>query len=109
MVSKFSGLHSKAFVVDAEKVFIGSMNFDPRSVDINTEMGITIESEGLGREVLRLAHRDMGPTNAWRVVLNEHGDLVWTNSDETVIRQPARNGWQRVMDWFFRILPKSQL
>ena len=109
MVSKFSGLHSKAFVVDSEKVFIGSMNFDPRSVDINTEMGITIESEGLGREVLRLAQRDMGPTNAWRVVLNEHGDLVWTNSDETVIRQPARNGWQRVMDWFFRILPKSQL
>jgi len=109
MVSKFSGLHSKAFVVDAEKVFIGSMNFDPRSVDINTEMGITIESERLGREVLRLAHRDMGPTNAWQVVLNEHGDLVWTNSDENVIRQPARNGWQRVMDWLFRILPKSQL
>ena len=109
MVSKFSGLHSKAFVVDTDKVFIGSMNFDPRSVDINTEMGITIESEGLGREVLRLAQRDMDPANAWRVLLDEQGDLVWTNSDETVTRQPARNGWQRVMDWFFRILPKSQL
>ena len=96
-------------MVDADKVFIGSMNFDPRSVDINTEMGITIESERLGREVLRLAHRDMGPTNAWQVVINEHGDLVWKNSDENVIRQPARNGWQRVMDWLFRILPKSQL
>jgi len=25
-------------------------------------------------------------------MLDEHGDLVWTNSDETVTRQPARNG-----------------
>jgi len=109
VVSKFSGLHTKAFVVDTDKVFIGSMNFDPRSVEINTEMGVVIESEGLGREVLRLAQRDMGPANAWQVTLDEHGDLVWTNSDETVTRQPARNGWQRVMDWLFRILPKSQL
>jgi putative cardiolipin synthase len=109
MVSKFSGLHTKAFVVDTHMVFIGSMNFDPRSVNINTEMGVTIESEGLGREVLRLAHRDMDPANAWRVRLDEHGDLLWTNRDKTVTRQPARSGWQRVIDWFFRILPKSQL
>jgi len=108
VISGFCGLHTKAFVVDARQVFIGSMNFDPRSVDINTEMGVIIQSSGLGREMQRLAERDMAPENAWRVVLNEEGRLNWVNSDEIVTRQPARNAWQRVVDVFFRLLPKSQ-
>lgn len=108
VVSKFSSLHTKSFVIDGHQVFIGSMNFDPRSVDINTEMGIIIDSPGLGKEMLRLAERDMAPENAWEVKLDEKGKLLWVNSDETVTRQPARNAWQRIMDGFFRILPKSQ-
>jgi putative cardiolipin synthase len=108
VVSKFSGLHTKAFVVDGQRVFIGSMNFDPRSVDINTEMGIIIDSASLGRELQRLAERDMAPENAWQVLLDKQGQLIWVNSEETVTRQPARNAWQRVMDGFFKILPASQ-
>jgi putative cardiolipin synthase len=108
VVSGFSGLHTKSFVVDGHKVFIGSMNFDPRSALINTEMGIIIDSPGLGKEMLRLAERDMAPENAWQVKLDEQGKLIWVNSDETVTRQPARNAWQRFLDGFFRILPKSQ-
>ena len=109
VVSKFTGLHTKSVVVDGDRVFIGSMNFDPRSVNINTEMGIIIESDTLGDEMVRLAGRDMAPENAWRVTLDEAGKITWVNSDETVSRQPARNSWQRFMDWFFLILPKSQL
>ena len=52
---------------------------------------------------------DTAPENAWRVMLDGQGRLIWVNSDETVTRQPARNAWQRVMDWLFRILPESQL
>jgi putative cardiolipin synthase len=109
VVSDFSALHTKAFVVDGRRVFIGSMNFDPRSVAINTEMGILIESETLGADMLRLAERDMAPENAWQVTVGPDGKVVWTNDRETVRRQPARNAWQRFMDGFFRILPKSQL
>jgi putative cardiolipin synthase len=46
--SRFMGLHSKAMVVDRSSVFIGSMNYDPRSALFNTEMGVFIESTGLG-------------------------------------------------------------
>jgi putative cardiolipin synthase len=35
--AKFMGLHSKAMVIDRKRVYIGSMNFDPRSAAINTE------------------------------------------------------------------------
>ena len=37
-------LHSKATIIDRETIFIGSLNFDPRSILINTEMGLFIES-----------------------------------------------------------------
>ena len=109
VVSGFSGLHTKAFVVDGRQVFIGSMNFDPRSAAINTEMGILIESESLGADMLKLAKRDMHPANAWQVSLDPDDRLIWTNDEETVRRQPARSAGQRLMDALFRILPKSQL
>jgi phosphatidylserine/phosphatidylglycerophosphate/cardiolipin synthase-like enzyme len=38
--AKFMGLHSKAMVADRERVYIGSMNYDPRSAQLNTEMGV---------------------------------------------------------------------
>jgi len=106
--SKYTGLHTKAFVVDRHKVFIGSMNFDPRSVNINTEMGVVIDSASLGAEMTKLANRDMGPENAWQVKLNKENKLIWVNSEETVTRQPARNAWQRFIDGFFKIFPESQ-
>ena len=39
-----SSLHAKAFAVDRRYLFVGSFNFDPRSVNINTEMGIVVDS-----------------------------------------------------------------
>jgi putative cardiolipin synthase len=40
------------FILDREKVFIGSMNLDPRSVAINTEIGVLIESPELANDLL---------------------------------------------------------
>ena len=40
-------LHSKLTVVDGERVFIGSMNMDPRSARFNTEAGLVIDSTAL--------------------------------------------------------------
>jgi putative cardiolipin synthase len=108
-VSKFVGLHTKAFVVDRRQVFVGSFNFDPRSVNINTEMGVLVDSPGLGEAMAAIAQRDMSPENAWQVTTNEAGRLVWTSSAETVTRQPARNWWQRIANGFFKLLPESQL
>jgi len=105
---EFVGLHTKAFVVDREYAFVGSMNFDPRSVNINTESGAFVRSPGLAEDLARVMERDMSPDNAWQVFLDEKGKPYWVNSDETVTRQPARGGSQRVMDAIFRIFPKEQ-
>ena len=108
VAAKFVGLHTKASVSDGRLVFIGSMNLDPRSAAINTEMGAVIDSPGLGRDVRELMLRDMRPENAWEVSLTDAGRLQWTNSDETVSRQPTRGFLQHVMNAIFKIVPKEQ-
>jgi putative cardiolipin synthase len=105
---EFVGLHTKAAVIDREYAFIGSMNFDPRSVNINTEAGAIVQSPGLAGDLARLMLRDMSPENAWQVLLDEKGKPYWVNSDETVYRQPARSGSQRIMNKIFKVVPKEQ-
>ena len=104
----FVGLHTKAVVIDREFVFIGSMNLDPRSAAINTEAGAVVRSPGLAEALAEVMDRDMAPENAWQVLLDEKGKPYWVNSDETVYKQPARSGSQRVMDKIFKVVPKEQ-
>jgi len=103
----FMGLHSKGMVVDRQRVYIGSMNFDPRSAFINTEMGLIVDSPGLAEALAALIERDMQPANSWRVELDAEGKLRWTDDKETVTSQPARNWWQRVEDVIFMMFPKE--
>jgi putative cardiolipin synthase len=101
----FLGLHAKTFVVDREFVYVGSHNFDPRSHEINTELGFLVESRGLAGALVRRIEDDMGGENSWRVGLDEDGRLYWENDETRVERQPARNAWQRIQDAVFGILP----
>jgi len=105
--SEFMGLHSKAMVVDRERCYIGSMNFDPRSVNINSEMGVIVESRGLCDALAKLIERDTQPANSWQVQLDVAGDLRWVTEGEVVTRQPARDWWQRVEDVIFMTFPKE--
>ena len=105
---EFVGLHTKAFVIDREIVFVGSMNFDPRSLAINTEGGVYIESRGLAEDLAQIMERDMSAANAWQVKFDGDGELIWVHDSETVDTQPARDFWQRFMDVVFKMFPKEQ-
>ena len=105
--SEFIGLHTKAVVIDSRLVFIGSMNLDPRSANINTEMGVVIDSPELAEELRAVMLRDMDGKNAWRVTLDDRGKPIWTNSDETVTSQPSRGFMQNVMNVIMKLGPKE--
>ncbi len=109
VAAKFAGLHTKAAVVDREIVYIGSLNLDPRSIVLNTEMGMIVTSPQLAEKVAEIAERDMAPANSWRVRMDEIGDLSWESDAGVVTRQPANGGWQRFQAWIFRVLPEGQL
>ena len=63
------GLHAKVFVVDGQRAFVGSMNFDLRSLDINTEIGIIIDSPQIAHDIAARFQAIAQAANSYRVVL----------------------------------------
>ena len=104
-VARYLGLHAKLYTIDRERVFLGSVNLDPRSKFINTEIGALIRSVELAEETADAIGRFMTPDNAWRVEIGPDDRLRWRSSEETLSRQPARSTGQRLADTFFGVLP----
>ena len=104
-----AALHTKAIVFDRESVFIGSYNLDPRAAEINTEMGLYVESPELARQVVAYMDEGVLPQNSYRVELDEDGDLVWITEKEgeevRYIWEPESTFWQRFMSGFIKMLP----
>lgn len=63
-------LHAKSMVIDKRLVFIGTFNLDPRSANLNTEVGVLIESEALARQLTASIEQDMEADNSWRTTMN---------------------------------------
>ena len=61
----FLCLHAKSLVVDARLAFVGSYNLDPRSENLNTEVGLLVEDAAFARELLADMARDMRAENSW--------------------------------------------
>jgi phosphatidylserine/phosphatidylglycerophosphate/cardiolipin synthase-like enzyme len=60
-------LHSKSMVIDGEVGFIGSYNLDPRSENLNTEVGIVIRDRHFASRLYDAIARDMESQNSWVV------------------------------------------
>ena len=105
-------LHTKGMVIDRNKIFVGSLNLDPRSIDINTEMGLLINSPELSSSLAEGFLQRL-PTIAWRVKLKQDGGLGWhgmVDGNQVVeTTEPQTSGWERFKAWFLKIAPESQL
>ncbi len=93
-----SALHAKTFTADGERLFVGSFNFDPRSANLNTELGFVIHSpdlaEGIQSDLDRLA-----PARAYEVRLSDEDRLYWVEQrDGEPVRhdvEPGASRWRR--------------
>ena len=106
-------LHTKSFVVDRKSVFIGSFNWNQRSLNLDTELGVIIHSPQLADELLNRVDAVL-PVASCKVGLNDANSLRWTCLDDgkevIVTKEPQSGFWRRFNAGFFRILPiKSQL
>jgi len=73
------GLHAKAAVFDRKTVFIGSFNLDPRSMNLDTEIVLVVQSPQLAAQFLDAFATDFAPENAWRIadVVGSEGNVAW--------------------------------
>jgi putative cardiolipin synthase len=110
-------LHSKVLVVDRQRVFIGSMNFDPRSRHLNTELGVVVDSPALAEALEGYFESASAPANAWQAVYEPRPgkasgrrSLQWIERDgerETrrYLSEPQASAWKRVQVRIARMLP----
>ena len=110
--SSSASLHAKSFVVDGEHVFVGSLNLDPRSVDLNTELGLVVDGPELAARQRQAFERIVSPAVSWRVRLEGEGrgeHLVWEGQEagepERYDHDPQTSWWGRFKVKLFRILP----
>lgn len=101
-------LHSKVAVVDGKRVFVGSFNLDPRSLYINTEMGIVVESTELA-EVMAADISDALLKTAYKLGLRANGGLEWAymSGDTQLVSntEPQAGVWRRFRTRLMSYLP----
>ena len=105
-------LHTKGMIIDRRYTFVGSLNLDPRSIDINTEMGVLIDSPALAEKLAGISVERI-PEMAYRVSYDDKRKLQWraTIDGKEVIEthEPQTSGWLRFKAWFLKIAPEKQL
>lgn len=82
--SSGASLHAKTFEVDGEKIFIGSYNVDQRSRNLNTEMGLVVDSPTMAQQLAASFKQNM-TERAYQVKLAPDGSLYWIGTQKGVV------------------------
>lgn len=113
--SSRSSLHSKIYVFDRKKIFVGSYNLDPRSAKINTEMGILVSNTELAVHIGEWWDKTINKV-AYKLDLEsiegEYGFeqlIVWLDNSVKPIKRyeesPKASLWKKFSSDLFSILP----
>ncbi len=117
-----ASLHAKTFVIDRRILVIGSMNLDPRSANLNTELVLVIHSVPLANQLAGIFDRATAPSVSYRVQLATPAqlaqlkatgappsDLVWTGEVDGRMRtwnlDPGAGFYRNLMTGIFMLLP----
>lgn len=115
--SSKASLHAKSFVFDRNKVFIGSLNLDPRAVLHNTEIGVVISSAEIASTMSDWFDQNIEKI-AFRLELTKNADgseqLLWhgvvDGKKHTYNVDPYSGFWRRFGISCLSIFPiESQL
>jgi hypothetical protein len=113
--SSIGRLHAKMALIDRRMVYVGSLNLDRRSANINTEIGVGIESAEIASMLYR-AFRIEEAAGVYRVRLAADGTtLVWSVLDEegreeTLDHEPDASWWRRLRVRLLSLfVPEGQL
>jgi len=109
--SSASSLHSKVMIVDSDHAFVGSMNLDPRSGNLNTECGVIVTSPAFAKALADIFAQATNPLVTYQVKLTAPGSdqVYWETSDNgKTVRfddAPQTSAWRRMKAGMTRLLP----
>ncbi|ATD68786.1 phospholipase D family protein [Luteimonas chenhongjianii] len=109
-----ASLHTKATLVDGRHGFVGSFNLDPRSANLNTEMGVMFDDAALGAALFEEFRHLTSPGMSYWVFLDADGRTRWLDRAEdppvVLTTEPDSTRLQRLIASVVRWLPiESQL
>jgi putative cardiolipin synthase len=107
-------LHAKYMVLDQRYVFIGSANLDPRSENLNTEIGIMVDSEELAKQTTQLFERATSAENCYKLSLDKEKDgIIWqtlNNGKKAQYRHdPGASLFKKIAVFLWSLLPIEKL
>ncbi len=88
-------IHAKSMVIDHRHLFVGTFNLDPRSANLNTEVGVLITDERLAGNVEKSILRDISADNSW--------DSAKDNPNQYATLE------KRVKVWFWKLMPLESI
>ncbi len=105
-----ASLHAKAYVFDRSHVVIGSLNLDPRSMLLNTEIGVLVSNVLFAQRVAE--HVMILASDEYSYQLRKEGEsgtLVWEDrqgeAQRRYLREPKASLWRRLIVRLFSWLP----
>ncbi len=98
----YDTLHSKVMVFDRRRIWIGSLNLDPRSAYLNTEIAAIIDSTVLADRLASDITADLAPDRSWKLSLDAKSRIAWSGTVDGVptIRHHQPASWLRRLDTF---------
>ncbi len=104
-----TSLHAKTFAIDRAQIYVGSFNFDPRSANLNTEIGLVIDSMELAGALGR-GFDEVVPQVAYQLELDERGNIRWLERSpggvsRRLSEEPGAGFWRRAWLGFLGVLP----
>jgi putative cardiolipin synthase len=110
--SSQASLHAKTFTIDKRIVFVGSLNLDPRSVVLNTEIGLIIDSQELAALLNADFEELTSAALSYAVGIGTEGEsshLVWRGEEAgapvILESEPGTSWWLRWKVGFLSLLP----
>ena len=101
-------LHTKIYIIDRKEVFIGTMNLDPRSVQLNTELTLIIHSPEIAQQLVSLFHNAIQNSSSYRVLVN-NGKMEWVieekNKEIHYNHEPKAGLWRTIKVNLYALLP----
>ena len=108
--SSRASLHAKVYVFDRARAVIGSLNLDPRSMFLNTEIGVLIQSTSFAGEIGDCIDVLGAHDYSYRVSLQQDSDqIIWNDRKDGVdiqlLREPGASLWRRLAAFILGWLP----